>query len=47
MSHLVLDSASRWFGNVVAVNDVSMTDRPRRHRPARPQRRRQDDAAWR
>jgi ABC-2 type transport system ATP-binding protein len=28
MSNLVLDSASRWFGNVVAVNDVSMTIGP-------------------
>ena len=28
MSTLVLDSASRWFGNVVAVNDVSLTIGP-------------------
>ena len=28
MSNLVLDSASRWFGNVVAVNDVSLTIGP-------------------
>jgi len=28
MSSLVLDSASRWFGNVVAVNDVSLTIGP-------------------
>ena len=28
MSTLVLDSVSRWFGNVVAVNDVSMTIGP-------------------
>ena len=25
MSVLVLERVSRWFGNVVAVNDVSMT----------------------
>jgi ABC-2 type transport system ATP-binding protein len=28
MSTLVLDSASRWFGNVVAVNDVSLSIGP-------------------
>lgn len=28
MSALVLESASRWFGNVVAVNDVSLTIGP-------------------
>ena len=28
MSTLVLDSVSRWFGNVVAVNDVSLTVGP-------------------
>ena len=28
MSNLVLDSASRWFGNVVAVNDVSLNIGP-------------------
>ena len=28
MSELVLDKVSRWFGNVVAVNDVSMTIGP-------------------
>ncbi|VXB49176.1 ABC transporter ATP-binding protein [Nocardioides sp. AX2bis] len=28
MSTLVLDSVSRWFGNVVAVNDVSLTISP-------------------
>ena len=28
MSTLVLDSVSRWFGNVVAVNDVSLTIAP-------------------
>ena len=28
MSTLVLDTVSRWFGNVVAVNDVSMTIGP-------------------
>ena len=28
MSTLVLDSASRWYGNVVAVNDVSLTIGP-------------------
>jgi ABC-2 type transport system ATP-binding protein len=28
MSTLVLDSVSRWFGNVVAVNDVSLTIGP-------------------
>ena len=28
MSTLVLDNVSRWFGNVVAVNDVSMTVGP-------------------
>ena len=28
MSTLVLDHVSRWFGNVVAVNDVSMTIGP-------------------
>ena len=28
MSTLVLDKASRWFGNVVAVNDVSLTIGP-------------------
>lgn len=28
MSSLVLESTSRWFGNVVAVNDVSMTIGP-------------------
>ena len=28
MSTLVLDSASRWFGNVVAVNGVSLTIGP-------------------
>ena len=28
MSNLVLDKASRWFGNVVAVNDVSLTIGP-------------------
>lgn len=28
MSELVLDNVSRWFGNVVAVNDVSMTIGP-------------------
>ncbi|PKH37468.1 ABC-2 type transport system ATP-binding protein [Nocardioides alpinus] len=28
MSNLVLDSASRWFGNVVAVNDVSLSIGP-------------------
>jgi ABC-2 type transport system ATP-binding protein len=28
MSTLVLDSVSRWFGNVVAVNDVTMTIGP-------------------
>ena len=37
----VLDAVSRWFGNVVAVNDVTMRIGPGRHRPARPQRRRQ------
>ena len=31
MSTLVLDSASRWFGNVVAVNDVTMTIGPGVH----------------
>lgn len=28
MSELILDNVSRWFGNVVAVNDVSMTIGP-------------------
>ena len=28
MSNLILDSASRWFGNVVAVNDVSLNIGP-------------------
>ncbi|MGG5258274.1 ABC transporter ATP-binding protein [Phycicoccus avicenniae] len=28
MSELVLDQASRWYGNVVAVNGISMTVRP-------------------
>ena len=28
MSTLVLDKVSRWFGNVVAVNDVTMTIGP-------------------
>ncbi len=28
MSELVLDQASRWYGNVVAVNGISMTARP-------------------
>ena len=28
MSALVLDAVSRWFGNVVAVNDVTMTIGP-------------------
>jgi ABC-2 type transport system ATP-binding protein len=28
MTSLVLDSASRWFGNVVAVNDVSLSIGP-------------------
>ncbi len=28
MSTLVLDAVSRWFGNVVAVNDVTMTIGP-------------------
>ena len=28
MSELVLDSVSRWYGNVVAVNDVTMTIGP-------------------
>ena len=28
MSTIVLDSVSRWFGNVVAVNDVSLTIGP-------------------
>jgi ABC-2 type transport system ATP-binding protein len=28
MTNLVLDSASRWFGNVVAVNDVSLSIGP-------------------
>ena len=43
MSVLTLDQTSRWYGNVVAVNGISMTVRPGRDRPARPQRRRQDD----
>ena len=28
MSVLSLDRASRWYGNVVAVNGISMTVRP-------------------
>ncbi len=28
MSTLTLDAVSRWYGNVVAVNDVSMTVGP-------------------
>ncbi|MDQ1669767.1 MAG: type transport system ATP-binding protein, partial [Actinomycetota bacterium] len=28
MATLVLDKVSRWFGNVVAVNDVTMTIGP-------------------
>ena len=28
MSVLTLDQASRWYGNVVAVNGISMTVRP-------------------
>lgn len=28
MSTLTLDRVSRWFGNVVAVNDISMEIRP-------------------
>ena len=36
---------SRWYGNVVAVNDVSFALGAGRHRPARAQRRRQVDPA--
>ena len=28
MSTIVLDSVSRWFGNVVAVNDVTLSIGP-------------------
>ena len=41
MSTVELEQVSRWFGNVVAVNDVTMRLGARRHRPARAQRRRQ------
>ncbi len=41
MSTVELEQVSRWFGNVVAVNDVTMQLGPGRHRAARPQRRRQ------
>ncbi len=41
VSTIVIDQVSRWYGNVVAVNDVTHDHRPRRHRPARSQRRRQ------
>ena len=36
---------SKWFGDVVAVSDVSLRARARRHRAARPERRRQVDPA--
>ena len=40
-----VDHVSKWFGDVVAVSDVSFARRPGRHRAARPERRRQVDAA--
>ena len=40
-----LRDVSRWYGNVVAVNGVSFSLGPRRHRAAGPQRRRQVDAS--
>ena len=40
-----VDGVSRWFGSVVAVSDVTLRRHAGHHRPARPQRRRQDHAA--
>ena len=45
MTTVELQNVSRWYGNVVAVNDVSMTLGTGRDRPARPERRRQDHGA--
>ena len=45
MSTVELTTVSRWYGNVVAVNDVTMTLGAGRDRAARPERRRQDDGA--
>ena len=39
------EHAAKWYGQIIAVNDVSLSVPRRRHRPARPQRRRQVDAA--
>ena len=41
---ILLERVSRWYGNVVAVNDITFALGARDHRPARPERRRQDDA---
>ena len=41
---LELDHVSRWYGNVVAVNDISFGLGAGGDRPARPERRRQVDA---
>ena len=45
MTTVELQNVSRWYGNVVAVNDVTMTLGAGRDRPARPERRRQDHRA--
>ena len=42
---LAVDHVSRWYGNVVAVNDISFGLGPGRDRPAGPERRRQVDPA--
>ena len=41
----MVDGVSKWFGDLVAVSDVSFRGRAGRDRPARPQRRRQVDHA--
>jgi ABC-2 type transport system ATP-binding protein len=45
MSGIELTGVSRWYGNVVAVNDIHDVDRHWRHRVARAERRGQDHVA--